>query len=643
MRLQGLLKEISMSITARFSARFSTIAFALMSLLLAAVPVFASNPARDDHSVARLDEVRVQQVFLDLDLSFEQQTLSGFAELTLQWKNPAARRLDLDTRDLLIDHVSASDAAGHWSNAAFSLGARHPAFGQPLNIRLAQQATKVRVYYRTSPQASGLQWLRPEQTLGKVKPFMFSQAEAIHARSFVPLQDTPAVRFTYTARITAPAGIRVVMSADNDANASGQGGYRFAMPQAIPSYLLAIAAGDLAFKSLGPRTGVYTEPARLDAAVAEFADTEAMIAATEKMYGPYRWGRYDLLILPPSFPFGGMENPRLSFITPTVIAGDKSLVALIAHELAHSWSGNLVTNSSWKDIWLNEGFTSYVENRIVEAVYGVEQARMQQVVGQHELKEEMQSMAVADQALVQNVKNRDPDDAFSGVPYTKGEWLLRTLEQRFGRERFDAVVRAWFDEHAFQSVSSDDFLAFFGARLWSAKDAPMQRNEVDGWLYQPGIPKSALLADSSALNVVDAVRSEFVAGKIDAKALKADAWSTNEWLHFLNGLPVDLPVERLADLDQTCQLTGTGNAEIAFRFYLAGIRADYAPMRAALKAHLIAIGRRKLMVPLWTELAKTPANQAWALAVYQIARPGYHPIAQNTVDQVLGYSPPQTR
>lgn len=609
--------------------------FLLMIPLLSVWAVAAADIKRDEHSFAHLDEVRIEHLSLDLDVDFKQKQLAGYAELQLDWKNPKARTLDLDTRELSIERVLASDSKGKWKKAKFELAKAHPAFGSALTIKLPAQSSKVRIYYHTAPTASGLQWLSPEQTLGKKNPFMFSQAQAIHARSFVPLQDTPAVRFTYDAHITAPEGIRVVMSADNDAAATGKGGYTFKMPQRIPSYLLAIAAGDLAFKSIGPRSGIYTEPARLEAAAKEFEDTETMIAATEKLYGPYRWGRYDLLILPPSFPFGGMENPRLSFITPTVIAGDKSLTSLIAHELAHSWSGNLVTNASWRDLWLNEGFTVYVENRIVEAVYGVEQATAHQVVGQHELLDELKSMPEADQHLVLNLDGRDPDDSFSGVPYVKGEWLLRTIELRFGRARFDAVVREWFDAHAFQSVGTDEFLAFFGKRLFDVADAPMKRAEVDAWLYHAGVPDNAVLAESAALTRINTALKAFVDGG-NAKSLNAKDWNTIEWLQFLNGLPVDLKADKLADLDRQYHLTGIGNSEIAFRFYLAGIRAGYEPIRVALRAHLIGIGRRKLMVPLWTELAKTPENKKWALEVYGVARPGYHPIAQGTVDVILG-------
>lgn len=601
---------------------------------LVATPALAEIK-RDHHSAARLDEVRIKHLYLDLDVQFDKQQLAGFADLSLDWKKPGAGRLDLDTRDLSIDRVLVKTDASKWQRASFSLGARNAIKGQALTIRFAGNPSLVRIHYRTSPKASGLQWLSPEQTLGKQKPFMFSQAQAAHARSFVPLQDTPAVRFTYSAHVNAPAGIRVVMSADNDPNATGEGGYRFNMPQPIPSYLLAIAAGDLAFQSIGPRSGVYTEPGRLAAAAKEFEDTEAMIAATERLYGPYRWGRYDLLILPPSFPFGGMENPRLSFITPTVIAGDKSLVSLIAHELAHSWSGNLVTNESWEHIWLNEGFTSYVENRIVEAVFGQNQAKMEQVISQRELMAELKELPTDDQRLVVDLAGRDPDEGLTGVPYDKGQWLLRTIEKRLGRETFDPILREWFDRHAFQSVGTNEFLSFFGARIFDKHDAAFPRLEVEEWLYQPGLPTSAPLTAAPAFDVVDAARADFLSGAKSAASLQAGSWVTQQWLHFLNELPVDLSKDKLADLDAAYHLSATKNAEIAMRWFLAGIRAGYEPIREPMRAHLIGIGRRKLMMPLWGELAKTPEGKAWAREVYKVARPGYHPIAQASVDAVL--------
>jgi aminopeptidase N len=596
----------------------------------------ADARALDEHSYARYDQVRVSALYLDLDVDFEAKALEGFAELSLAWHQADARTLDLDTRDLAIERVLERGADGRWRGARFTVGARHPVKGQHLRIMLAGQAERVRVHYRSAAQASGLQWLTPAQTLGKRQPFMFSQSQAIHARSWVPLQDTPAVRFPYRARITAPDGLRVVMSADNDPAASGAGGYRFAMPQPIPSYLLAIAVGDLAFKAIGPRSGIYAEPGMVEAAAKEYEDTEAMIAAAEGLYGGYRWGRYDLLVLPPSFPYGGMENPRLTFLTPTAIAGDKSLVALIAHELAHSWSGNLVTNSAWAHFWLNEGFTTYVENRIIEVVYGAEEAELQRGVDQVELREEMKDIAPYQQWLVPTLDGIDPDEVFSGVPYGKGAWLLLTIEQRVGRPAFDRFLRAWFDDHAFASVDTGRFVAYLRQHLLAEHPQAISDAELNEWLYAPGIPASARPDRSAKLEAVDAARTRWLAGELPAAELGAAGWSTGQWLHFLNTLPPELDAARLAELDAAWKLTAAGNSEIAFRWYVAGIRAGYAPIRPKLEQFLLAVGRRKFVKPLFEELAKKPADKPWAIEVYGRAKPGYHPVTQAAAERALG-------
>jgi aminopeptidase N len=607
--------------------------------LIALILVLAAGVvhAQDPHSHARYGEVRTTHLHLDLDADFAARELRGFAELSLEWLDPAARRLDLDTRDLRIERVLALDD-GRWLPARFTVGARDPMRGSHLAISLRGQPRKVRIHYASAPQASGLQWLAPAQTLGGRQPFMFSQSQAIHARSWAPLQDTPAVRFPYTARITAPAGLRVLMSAHNDPAQDGRGGWRFSMPQPIPSYLLAIAIGELAHRDVGPRTTIWAEPGRLDAAAAEFADTEKMIAATEALYGPYRWGRYDLLILPPSFPYGGMENPRLSFITPTVLAGDRSLVSLIAHELAHSWSGNLVTNASWADFWLNEGFTTYVENRIQESLYGSDRALMEQRVGQGELLEEMRELAPHLQSLVPGKVDEDPDAVFSGVPYEKGAWFLRTIEQRVGREVFDPFLRGWFDAHAFKSVGTRDFVDYLRANLLASHPDAMPEAELAQWLNQPGLPASAKRAESERLAAVDAVRERWLAGTLAPADFGAAAWSTQEWLHFLNALDEAPTIAQLTALDEAFKLSQARNSEIAFRWYLAGIRAGYAPVREPLERFLTEVGRRKFVAPLFAELAKQPADKAWAEALYARIRDRYHPVTQAAVDTALGRS-----
>ncbi|MGV7208120.1 M1 family metallopeptidase [Oxalobacteraceae bacterium A2-2] len=589
----------------------------------------------DPLSYARYDQVRTTDLYLDLKADFGRKTLSGYAELTLDWLDKSARSLVLDTKDLAIARVQLQDAAGNWRPASYMLDKADPEKGRALRIATPVQPAKVRIYYRTAPTAAALQWMGPQQTLSGKRPFMFSQSEEINARSWAPLQDTPAVRFTYGARIEAPAGLRVLMSADNDPGATGAGGWKFRMNQPIPSYLLAIAIGEIGVRSVGPRSAVYAEPARLEAAASEMADTEKMIAAAESLYGPYRWERYDMLVLPPSFPIGGMENPRLTFVTPTMIAGDRSLVDLIAHELAHSWSGNLVTNASWKHFWLNEGFTTYVTTRIVESLYGAEVAEMNLQVEQEEAMASLAGIAPAKQALIPRGPDTDPKlYTDSGLVYPKGAWLLRTLEQRAGRERFDPFLRGWFDQHAFKSATSEEFVAYLKQNLLAQQPGLMSDAELDEWLYGPGIPASAVHAQSARLAALDQQRTAWLAGELPTAELNGKNWIALEWMHFLNDIDGKATAAKMAELDQAFGLGKTGNNEIAYRYYLASVKAGYG-VRAPLESFLMSVGRQKFVVPLYKALLDHPNERAWAQALYVKARPHYHPETQKSVDRLF--------
>lgn len=608
-------------------------------LFAAACTAHAADRARDEHSYADPVAVRITATALDLRVDFGSRTLRGDATHTLAWATPAApgpAELVLDTRDLAIERVQAREAEGRWQRVPFSLAPADPILGSKLTITLPKRLPEIRIRYRTSPEASGLQWMTPAMTAGGRQPLLFSQSQSIHARSWVPLQDTPGVRFTYTARLRTAPGVMALMSADNDPAAKADGDYRFTMPQPIPSYLLAIAVGDFRFKAISERAGVWAEAPVLDRAAAEFADTGKMIEVAESLYGPYRWGRYDLLILPASFPFGGMENPRLSFITPTVITGDQSLVSLIAHELAHSWSGNLVTNASWKDMWLNEGFTSYVENRIVEALYGREQADMENVIAQAGLRGVLRDLPPERQVLaLPPSPGRDPDEALSDVAYIKGQWFLQFLEQRYGREAFDAFLRKWFDAHAFQSVTSDDFLVFLRRELLARQPGKASEAEIAAWIAGPGIPETAIPATSTRLAAVDAAREAWLKRRSTAADLDARGWITQQWVHFLEGLPADIDAERLVELDAAFRFTGTPNGEIAQRWYPITVRAGYFEARPALAQFLRKVGRRKLILPSYVALAETPDGLAFARQVLQQASAGYHPITRASVQAVL--------
>ena len=584
---------------------------------------------RDYHSLSNPEQVKVTHLSLDLDVDFDQRIIRGTAKLDYQKVDSKATTLILDTSDLTINSVS--------SNAKpleFTLQAEDSFLGSALEIVLPEDGNSLVVEYATSPQASGVQWLTPAQTAGGKQPFLFTQAQATHARSFIPLQDSPQVRVTYDAVIRTPKDLLAVMSASNDPNDERDGVYEFDMPQAIPSYLIALAVGDLDFKAMGERTGVYAEPSVLDAAAAEFEDTEAMLIATEKTYGPYSWDRYDLLILPPSFPFGGMENPRLSFITPTVIAGDKSLVSLIAHELAHSWSGNATSNATWRDLWLNEGFTTYLTYRIMEIVYGTDRYNMEAVLGYQDLEAAVESLDENDEILAIDLRGRDPDDVFSNIPYEKGALFLREIEHKIGRDNFDAFLKEYFKEFAFQSITTDQFVSYLDKTLLLEYPDKLDKERINQWIFKAGIPNASPKPSSDAFSNVDTQRAQWLAGTLLADKVQTADWTVHQWLYFLNNMPDVLSKKQMLELDAAFDLTNSKNNEIAHSWLLMSVENWYEPAMPRLYEYLTTIGRNKLVKPLYRELSKTAEGKILARKAFAEAKPGYHPL---TVKANEGY------
>ena len=590
----------------------------------------------DPHSYARPDDARVTHVALDLDADFERRRLEGTATLTIV-AGADARELVLDTRGLEI--VRVADTAG--APLVHALGKPDPILGRSLTVSLPADRTTIVIGYRTSPDAEALQWLSPPQTAGGRHPYLFSQGQAILTRTWIPTQDSPGIRQTFNARIVVPEPLRAVMSAEaltpEGVAVAGGRAFEFRLDQPVPPYLFAIAIGDIAFRSVGPRSGVYAEPSVVERAAAEFADLEKMIAAAEALGGPYRWGRYDVLVLPPSFPFGGMENPRVTFATPTILAGDRSLTSLIAHELAHSWSGNLVTNATWRDFWLNEGFTTYFENRIMEQLYGVERARMLEALGRRDLERELASLAAkpGDQVLHLDLTGRNPDDGVTPVAYDKGAAFVRMLELAVGRGRFDGWLRGYFDRHAFTSLTTEQFLDDLRTHFIAGDRTLEARLLLDQWLEQPGLPANAPSPVSAAFAMVERQVARLAQGT-PARSLETSGWSTQEWQHFLGALPPSLEAPQMTALDRAFAFSRSGNSEVLFAWLRLAIRHRYEPAMPALERFLTSQGRRKFLKPLYEDLMATDWGKADARRIYASARPTYHAVATGTLDPIVG-------
>jgi len=589
-----------------------------------------ATPTQDAHSFANANQVRTRHLHLSLEVNFVRKQLIGTAEYTLDFVQEDAEQIVFDTDYLTIERVEAFDGT-QWFDTVFVLGNRDQVLGSPLYVDLPAGSEKVRIHYASSPNATGLDWVDPAGTAGGEYPFLYSQSQPHYARTWIPIQDTPAERFTFTGELYTPAELIGLMGANNPPHPERTGYYQFESTQPIPSYLMAIAVGDLAFAELNERMAIYAEPSVIDAAVAEFGYTTDMMDATEALFGPYAWDRYDQIVLPPSFPWGGMENPQLAFLTPTVIAGDQSLVSLIAHELAHSWSGNLVTNASWRDLWLNEGFTSYVENRIMEAVYGEERALMERMLDAQSLVSAIAGLTERQQVLYIELGQRDPDTVFTSVPYTKAQQFLFFLEDRFGRERFDAFVRQYFADFAFQSVNTDQFRTYLQANLLAKYAGVVSLAEVDEWLYQPGLPDTMRIPEVDAFVKVDAAVAAWLAGD----TIEKGAWSIHERIYFLRQLPADMSSAQLERLDEEFTLTASGNNQVLSTWLPIAIRHNYAPAMPRVEQMLTSMGRNSMIAPVYGALVETPAGHARAVAIYEQAKPRYHQLTRNAVEAIL--------
>ena len=500
------------------------------------------------------------------------------------------------------------------------------------------------ITYASAPDAEALQWLEPEQTAGGEYPFVFSQGQAILNRTWIPTQDSPGIRQTWEARITAPKPLDVVMSGISRGDPEDVGEnmrvFEFVMDNSVPPYLIALAAGDIDFAELGPRSGVWAEPAVLEEAAAELIDTEAMIDAAEDIYGPYQWGRYDMIVLPPAFPYGGMENPVMTFLTPTFIAGDRSNTGLIAHELAHSWSGNLVTYSSWRDGWLNEGVTSYFESRISEAVFGEARAEQEYALSYASLVEAVDENGQDNP----NTSMRTPDgigpfDTVGEAIYDKGTVFLRTVETIVGREEFDEFMRGWFDRHAFQPATSEMFLAELREHVIDGDAELEEALMLDEWVYGTGLPENAVAPDPSAFAAVDTAAAAYAEDGTLPVAATWTGWTGAEQQRFLRELPEEMSAEQLTSLNESLALSGNGNNEVLFLWLQMALRNEYQPAVPQAGEFLAEVGRNKFVAPLFRAMWDTGSwGRPIATEIYDETRGSYHSMTRGNVDEIVGYA-----
>jgi leukotriene-A4 hydrolase len=587
----------------------------------------------DPHSFSLPDEAKATHLSWKADVDFEGKTINGVATWSIE-AAPDADVIIFDTKGLKISKVTLDNDRP----AEFKISEKDSVLGEALAVLITPQTKKVSIHYQTGKEAEALQWLDAQQTAGKKFPFLFTQSQAILARSWVPCQDSPSLRFTYDADVTVPKDLIALMSASNPQVKNERGEYHFEMKQPISSYLFALSAGDLVFKPISGRSGIYAEPSVIESAVWEFVDLEKMIAGAEELYGPYQWDRYDVLVLPPSFPFGGMENPRLTFATPTILAGDRSLTSLIAHELAHSWSGNLVTNATWNDFWLNEGFTVYFETRIMEKLYGADYSEMLASLSLQDLKEEIKSLneagLAADTRLKLSLEGRDPDDGVTEIAYNKGYFFLRGIEEKHGREKFDKFLKDYFTSNAFRSMNTDGFIGYIKNYYQSNFGIALDDQRFNQWIFSEGLPADCPQPNSGRFKKVDEVIAAWKAEQRLNNTISKN-WSTHEWLHFIKNLPDSLSPQQMQTVDNFGNFTQSGNSEIISAWGVVAIRNKYEKMNPKIESFLINTGRRKFLSPLYNELIKTPEGKERAKAIYDKARPNYHFVATNTFDKLL--------
>ena len=580
----------------------------------------------DQHSFANPKVARTKHLDLDITIDFESQTITGTAEYDLDPN--AGNEIVFDMKHLLIDKVQVDG-----QTVKHKYGSEDSLFGRALIVPLVENSSKVTISYRTTSMSPALQWLNERQASSPLK-YLYTQGEAILTRSWIPIQDSPGIKITYEATVHVPEGYNVAMSAKRiEATAKR---YKFKLDHPIPSYLIALAVGEFEFREISENCGIYANSEMIEMAANEFAETPEMIRIAEELVGPYIWDRYDMIVLPPAFPFGGMENPMLTFLTPTVIAGDRSLVSLIAHELAHSWSGNLVTNATWNDFWLNEGITVYLERRIIEAWHGRQAKHMNHYHGYNDLVSTINELGHTseDTQLKLNLEGRDPDDGMTDVAYEKGALFMEFLEKSLGRDELDRMLKKYFEDFKYKALNTEQFVAYLkrnGAHLVLTDDVVMK------WIYGKGLPEQAIEKPKSFQIMDHEFEGQLKRGEFDPK--KMEMLTTPEWLYLLDMAMKMESVERPV-------FTGfwkykdrlNSNAEIQTKWFLFLIRNGMDKQDEVIYDFLSRVGRRKFLVPIYRELLNSGKDKEIIKQKYLKVSPNYHSITQNTLDEMFGIS-----
>lgn len=580
---------------------------------------------QDPTTYSDLEQGEIKHIDFRIRADFSTRTLD--IEATYQMQAPVSGSLFLDTYKLNIKDAQVNGGALIWE-----LDEEDEVLGQRLQLKNLNGADKFTLKFSTSPESRALQWIDAEKTAGGKHPFLFSQCQSIHARSIFPCQDTPSVRFTYSAEVEAPEGLKAVMAAEQLPAVDGSGVFHFQMPQPIPSYLFAIGIADLVFHEFGPRTGIYAEPVTIESAAWEFAENETKVDEAEKLLGPYMWGRYDLLVLPPSFPYGGMENPRLTFLTPTSILGTRGQTSLITHELAHAWTGNLITNATWRDFWLNEGWTTYAETRITEVLDGRDVFNLNDAYNEKGLLKLMERIGMDSPHTCLKLPGdeKDADSFTTAVAYYKGAYFLKECEHAVGRERFDAFIQKYMKRFQFQSITTEDFLDFLKAELPEV----FEKVDVHKWVYEPGLPERKNRPHSQLFEDVQTVLHDYEQGKRPTREQVA-GWHRYQVLTFLNNLPKSIPVDDCKYFDEILGLEKANDGAFFSPFYAICVSSGYQEAMSRIETFMGTVGRMLYVLPIFRAMIETDWSKGLARPLFERVRDRHHPITIKAIEGAL--------